>query len=137
MNITHKHTEAANFLLNHAIPSEEKIDAMSEAELTQFLADSGVDLPSLKADMATLKTKLSGKMAMAQARQARLAKTQTSAPVDVSSLTQEQIIEALTSKYGRVEDIPLAARNFKSLGRQDWESLYKDLICRCNKDRPC
>jgi hypothetical protein len=133
MNPTHKHTEAANFLLNHAIPSEEKIDAMSEAELIQYLGDNGIDVPGLKSEIDSLKEKLSGKMLLAQARHARLSKTKDAIPVDLSLLTEKQMMEGLIKKYGRVEDIPLAARNLKSFSRQELESLYIDLIHRDDK----
>ena len=130
MNPTQKHTEAAHFLLNHAIPSEAKIDAMSEAEVTQYLSDNGIDVPGLQPEITALKKKLSGKMLLAQARQARLSKPRDVACVDVSSLTEEQMMEGLIKKYGRAEDIPLAARNLTSFSRQELESLYIDLIIR-------
>jgi hypothetical protein len=41
-------------------------------------------------------------------------------------MSQDDIVAALVKKFGRVEDIPLAARNFKAMNREDWESLYRD-----------
>jgi hypothetical protein len=133
MNPTHKHTEAATFLLNHAVPSEEKIDAMSDAEVAQYLSDNGINVPVLKDEIASLQKKLSGKALLAQARQARLSRTKDTARPDVSLLSEEQMMNSLIEKYGRVEDIPLAARNLTSFKRQELESLYTDLILRSGK----
>jgi len=135
MNPNYKHTEAAKFLINHALPSEAQIDAMSAIELAKFLSDNGVDVPKLNSEIPKIQTQLAGKLSFAHARKARLSKVQTTHAVDVSALTQEQIIEALKQKFGRLEDIPLAARNFKSLKKEDWESLYKDLIGHGNRGR--
>lgn len=137
MNHHYKHTEAANFLINHALPSEAQIDAMSAIELAKFLSDNGVDVPKLNSEIPKIQAQLAGKLSFANARKARLSKMQSTDVVDVSALTQEQIIEALKQKFGRLEDIPLAARNFKSLKKEDWESLYKDLIGRGNRGRTC
>ena len=130
MNSTHKHTEAAHFLLNHTIPSEAKIDAMSEAEVTQYLSGNGIDVLGLQPEITALKKKLSGKMLLAQARQTRLSKPRDAACVDVTALTEKQMMEGLIKKYGRAENIPLAARNLTSFSRQELESLYIDLIIR-------
>ena len=129
----YKHTEAASFLLKHAIPSEEQIDTMTEAELDQFLGSNGIDVPKLNSDVDALKKRLSGKILLAQARSARLAKSKHVSFAEVSVLSQEEIIAALTEKYGNIEAMPIAARNFKSFGKEDWVSLYIDLIVKEGK----
>ncbi|MFA5263918.1 MAG: hypothetical protein WC378_08815 [Opitutaceae bacterium] len=132
MNSQHRHTEAANFLVNHALPSEAEIDAMSAAELAKFLSENGIDVPKLNSEIPKIQAQLTGKLTLANARQARLTKSDSTPEIDISHLSQDQIIEALKRKYGCLEEIPLAARNFKSFKKEDWESLYKDLIGRGN-----
>jgi hypothetical protein len=76
-----------------------------------------------------MKTRLSGQAALADARRKRLAQA-AQGPTDLSSLSQEEILASLVKKFGRIEDIPLAARNFQQMQRTDWESLYIDYILR-------
>lgn len=133
MKSHYKHTEAASFLSNHALPSEAEIDAMSPADLAKFLADNGVDVPKLNAEIPKLQAQLTGKMSLARARQARLSKAELAVPVDLSVFTEKQMMDGLIAKYGRVEDIPLAARNLKSFDREELESLYTDLVIRASK----
>jgi hypothetical protein len=137
MNPHYKHTEAANFLIDHSLPSEAQIDAMSASDLAKFLSDNGIDVPKLNSEIPKIQAHLAGKLSFAHARKARLSKVQPADVVDASALTQEQIIEALKQKFGRLEDIPLAARNFKSLKKEEWESLYKDLIGHGNRGQTC
>ena len=129
MKPTHKHTKAANFLASHALPTEAEIDAMGPGELSKFLSDHGIDVAKLNADIPKMESQLKAKLALSQARQARLATTGARAP-EVLDLTKDEIITALVAKYGRIEDIPLAARNFESMKEEDWKSLYLDLIAR-------
>ena len=63
---------------------------------------------------------------LAQARQLRLAEEATSCEVDLSHMREEEFKAALLAKFGRYEEMPLAARNHKSMNREDWESLYRD-----------
>jgi len=129
MNQPRSNTEAARFLVDHASLPEAQIDAMSESEMAAYLSERGIDVPSLKADIRAMKTRLSGQAALAEARRKRLAQA-AQAPADLSSVSQEEIIAALVKKFGRIEDIPLAARNFQQMQRTDWESLYIDYILR-------
>jgi hypothetical protein len=125
MKKQYPHTEAANFLTSHALPSEAELDAMNPAELASFLSSQGVNVVKLQGEIGQLQKQLSGRLALASARKQRLAKAST-VEADLSAMSQDDIVAALVKKFGRVEDIPLAARNFKAMNREDWESLYRD-----------
>jgi hypothetical protein len=129
MKPQHKHTTAARFLGEHALPSEDEIDAMSPTELAKFLADNGVDVAKLNAENPKLESQLKGKMTLAWAKQARRKKAETPPP-SAPPPSQDEMIAALVAKYGRIENIPLAARNFAKMTKDDWASLYADLILR-------
>lgn len=129
MKPQHKHTAAARFLSSNALPSEDEIDAMKPAELAKFLGDHGVDVARLNAEIPKLESQIKGKMTLAWAKQARRKKAETSLP-PAPTLSQDEMIAALVAKYGRIEDIPLAARNFAKMTKDDWASLYADLILR-------
>jgi hypothetical protein len=129
MSQPRSNTEAARFLVDQASLPEAQIDAMSEPEMAAYLSERGIDVPSLKADIRAMKTRLSGQAALAEARRKRLAQAAQD-PTDLSSVSQDEIIASLVKKFGRIEDIPLAARNFQQMQRTDWESLYIDYILR-------
>lgn len=73
-------------------------------------------------------------MTLAWAKRARRKKAETPLP-PAPTLSQDEMIAALVAKYGRIEDIPLAARNFAKMTKDDWASLYADLILRRNLPR--
>ena len=125
----HKHTAAARFLSSNALPSEDEIEAMSPAEIAKFLGDHGLDVARLNAEIPKLESQLKGKMTLAWAKQARRKKAEKPVP-PAPTLSQDEMIAALVEKYGRIEDIPLAARNFAKMTKDDWASLYADLILR-------
>lgn len=50
--------------------------------------------------------------------------------VDLSGISDDEIKAALLKRYKRLEEIPLAARGFKELGRTELESMYRDLILK-------
>jgi len=129
MKSNHQYSKAGNFFIDHSQPTEDEIDAMTPAELANFLSSNGVNLAELNAETAQIQEHLASQILFSQAGKARLEKAQSNV-VDLSEFSQEQLIEELSNKYGRIEDIPLAARNFKSLSREEWESLYTDLILR-------
>lgn len=122
-------TDTARFLVDQSSLTEAQIDTMSESETTAYLSERGIDVPSLKAYIRALKARLTGQAALAEARRKRLSRA-AQASIDLSSVSQDEIIAALVKKFGRIEDIPLAARNFRQMRRTDWESLYIDYILR-------
>ena len=130
MKTDRKHTAAARYLTSHALPSEDEIDAMSPGDLAKFLADNGVDPAKLNAEISKIEAQLKGKMTLAWAKQARRGKEAAHLPSATVSISQEEMIAALVKKYGCIEDIPLAARNFEKMTKDDWASLYADLILR-------
>ncbi|MBC2601162.1 hypothetical protein [Puniceicoccus vermicola] len=129
MKSNHKHMKAGHFLIDHAQPTEDEIDAMNPAELADFLSENGVDLAKMDSEIPQIQQDLTSQIIFSQADHVLRNKTQSTI-VDLSEFSEEQIIAELTQKYGGTENIPLAARNFKSLSREEWESLYKDLILR-------
>lgn len=129
MKSNYKYSKAGNFFIDHAQPTEDEIDAMAPAELANFLTQNGVNLAKLNAEIPQIQEHLTSQILFSQAGKARRDKDQNY-EVDLSEFSLEQLISELTNKYGSTEDIPLAARNFKSLSREEWESLYKDLIVK-------
>lgn len=129
MKHSHPHTDAMRFLTEAASLSEAQIDAMTPAEAEAYLSENGIDVPKLKGELNGLKAQLSGQAALAEARRRRLAKK--AAPVtDLSQFSQEYFMTALRDKFGSIEAMPIAARNFKAMQRSDWEALYIDHILR-------
>lgn len=128
MTKKYKHTEAAGILIDNALPTEAEIDAMDAPALAAFLSSQGVDVGKLNSEIDLLKKQLTGKMALANARKQRFARANTATQDDLSSMSQDEFMAALIAKFGRLEEIPLAARNFKTMNREDWESLYRDHI---------
>ena len=124
-----KHKDALSFLLGHALPSDDEIDRMSSTELDEFLNVSGVDVKKLNQTVSDLAGKFPGKLALAKARHARLANTAPRQEFLVPG-TKDEIVAALVRKFGRLEDIPLAARGAKELSDEEWTSLYVDLMKR-------
>jgi hypothetical protein len=130
MKSTYKHTDAMNRLVEGSFPTEADIDAMDPRELAEFLAENGVDLYSMESEVSSIKSKFEGKLNLARARKKRLGSTTVEKNVDLSSMSKDQLIEDLVSKYGSIENIPLAARNFRDFSRMELESLYQDLYLK-------
>lgn len=133
MKSTYKYTNAMNQIAEGAFPAEADIDAMNPGELAKFLSENGVDLPSLQSEIPSIKAKFEGKLNLARARKKRLGSKESEKVVDLSSLPQDQLVADLVALYGSIEEIPLAARNFRDLSRKEWESLYRDLILKKSK----
>jgi hypothetical protein len=129
MNQPHLNTDAARLLVDHASLSDAQIDAMTEADMATYLKEHGIDMSRFAAEIQGLKARLSGQVLLAEARRKRLAQA-AQPPIDLSAMSRDDMIGALVRKFGRIEDIPLAARNFRSMQRADWESLYIDYIFR-------
>lgn len=122
------HTEAAHLLVKHSLPTEEEIDAMDPTQLAAFLSSQGVDVGKFQGEISELQSQLTGKLTFAHAKKQRLAKSNSLAEADLSHMTQRDFESALLSNFGSFEAMPLAARNHKTMNREDWESLYRDLI---------
>lgn len=63
-----KYKRAFDFIFEQAIPDEEAIDRMSQDEVEEYLADSGVDLEELKKHRAEEKRYFAGKFAFLSAK---------------------------------------------------------------------
>jgi hypothetical protein len=120
------HTEAVDRLVKHSLPTEAELDAMDASQVAAFLSSQGVDVAKFRAEMKDLKKQVGGKLALAQARNLRLAEEAASCEVDLSHMNEEEFKSALLRKFGSYQAMPLAARNHKSMNREDWESLYRD-----------
>jgi len=130
MKSIYKYTNAMSFLVEGAFPAEADIDAMDPRELAQSLSDNGVDLSTLETEISSVKAKFEGKLNFARAREKRLESIKSEEVVDLSSVPKEQILEDLVGIYGSIENIPLAARNFRDFSRSELESLYRDLVLK-------
>lgn len=119
-----------NRLVEGAFPTEADIDAMDPRELAEFLSENGVDLRCFESEVSSIKSKFEGKLNFERAREKRLRSTKGERVVDLSSMSKEQILEDLVGIYGCIENIPLAARNFRDFNRSELESLYRDLVLK-------
>jgi len=130
MNDTTKQRKALDFLLGNDLSPEEKIDGMSPAEVREYLADNGINVPQLEEKARALKAKLEGKFALAKARAARLEREAGCAcnPAIRIPATIEEIRASLTQVFGSFEAIPLAARGFKGMDYEEYKSLYLDIM---------
>jgi len=122
-------TQAVERLVKHSLPSDADLDAMDANQVAAFLSAQGVDLAKFRAEMKDVKKQVVGKLALAHARTLRLAEDAVACEVDLSHMREDEFKSALLRKFGSYEAIPLAARNHKSMHREDWESLYRD---HCN-----
>lgn len=122
----YQHTEAVNRLVKDSLPTEAELDAMDATQVAAFLSSQGVDVGKFRAEMQDLKKQITGKLTLAQARQLRLAEEAASYEVDLSHMKEDEFKAALLGKFGGFEAMPLAARNHRSMNREDWESLYRD-----------
>lgn len=125
MNQDENH-EAFKFLHGASVPSDEQIDAMSDAELDESLTDLGVDIGKLKNTIAQRKIEFAGRFALKAARKRRLARPAHVEPDLPIPSTKEKIIEALQSRHG--EDLPLAARNCSGMEYDELCHLFRDLM---------
>ncbi len=122
----YKHTEAVDRLVAHSLPTEAELDAMDANQVAAFLSSQGVDVVKFRAEMKDVKKQVAGKLTMAHARNQRLAAEAAACEVDLSHMKEDDFKAALLKKFGSYEAMPLAARNHKSMNREDWESLYRD-----------
>ncbi|MDI1343888.1 MAG: hypothetical protein PSV22_07305 [Pseudolabrys sp.] len=120
------HTAAVDRLVTHALPTDAELDAMDATQVAAFLSSQGVDVGKFRAEMKDLKKQIAGKLNLAQARQLRLAEEAAAYECDLSHMHEEQFKSELLAIFGSYEAMPLAARNHKSMNREDWESLYRD-----------
>lgn len=122
----YQHTEAVERLVKDALPTDAELDAMDATQVAAFLSSQGVDVGKFRAEMSHFKKQITGKLTLAQARQQRLAEEAAAYEVDLSQMREDEFRSALLEKFGSFEAMPLAARNQKSMNREDWEGLYRD-----------
>ena len=122
----YKHTEAVDRLVAQSLPTEAELDAMDATQVAAFLSSQGVDVLKFRAEMKDAKKQFSGKLTMALAHNQRLAEEAAVSELDLSHMKEDEFKSALLKKFGGYEAMPLAARNHKSMNREDWESLYRD-----------
>ena len=118
--------EAFKYLHSASVPDEATLDAMSRAEVEQFLADAGCDMKTLRARIADRKRKFAGRYALMLARQRRLAGKPDGGPEPSVPDTKEGISAYFEQHFGA--NLPLAARNFKSADYSELRRLYLDLV---------
>lgn len=129
MKNTSKHKRALDFFTVDGLPSAEQIESMDVAELAKHLSEHGENIASVSAFVSDLKKEAQGRLNLASARAARLSSKRDDKPVNLIEFTIERMKSELAKKYNGIENLPIAARNFKKEPtREEWESLYRDLI---------
>jgi hypothetical protein len=126
MKKLYRHTEAVDRLVKHSLPTEAELDAMDANQVAAFLSSQGVDVGKFRGEMKDVKKHVAGKLTLSQARNLRLAEEATTCEADLSHMSEDEFKSALLAKFGSYQAMPLAARNHKSMNREDWESLYRD-----------
>ena len=124
-NTTEK-MEAFKYLHSVSVPDEKTLDVMSNEEVVEFLTNTGCDMKMLRERMADRKKRFSGRYALMLARQQRLAVKKENGPEPSVPETREGIIAFFDQHFG--ENLPLAARNFKSADYNELRRLYLDLM---------
>jgi hypothetical protein len=131
MNNADKHVEALKYLLSHVQPSAGDIDAMTPAQLDDFLSDYHVDVKHLESLIPEWQKMASGRLALERARQERLAqKKQESADLGVIPRLRDELLAGLIAHFGAIENIPMAARNLESIDDAELRQLYIDAVLR-------
>jgi hypothetical protein len=115
-------------LHDHALFSREEIKAMPVEQLKALLAGDGMDIAKLTEKMKRQKELWLGAKQYQQACEESSAEVKSCAEEDLSSLTDEFIRASLQKYYPKLEELQMAARGFKGLGRAELESMYRDLI---------
>ncbi len=133
MKNTPQHSKAITSLYSHSRFSPEDLRAMPVETLKQILAADGVDIGKAELKLSAIKETISNANLFNEACKNTLSQGDTESAIDLSNLTSDEIKSKLLEKYKRLEDIPLAARGFKELGRVELESLYRDLILKGKK----
>lgn len=107
--------------------SVDEIDSMDVGELAGYLSSKGVNVALMNAGIPSLKEKFENYLRFHRAKSTPF--TPGDAPlVDIDTFSKEQIVNALVERYGTLENVPLAARNFKEFSINEWRSLYRDLL---------
>jgi hypothetical protein len=123
------HLEAFKFLHSVSVPDENKIDAMSARELSEYLTEQGVDLAKLNRTIEERKLELAGRFALAAARKKRLAELQRPKPDVPLPATLEEMMDALKMQFGT--NLPLAAQKAKaSMSPEELGQLYCDIMAK-------
>jgi hypothetical protein len=126
MNTNRKHTHAFRYLTD-AISSPENFSAATPDIVDHYLESKGVKLGELDIRMNRFLTALGGKIALTRAaRERRAVSTADGRRQELSKLSDSDILAKLVAIYGSQDEIPLAARTKRALGRKELESLYLD-----------
>jgi hypothetical protein len=118
--------EAFKYLHSASVPDEAAIDAMSEEQVDQFLADTGCDLNKLRERLAERKKRFSGRYALMLARRERLTRKEREGFEPIVPDTKEGIITAFEHCFG--DAMPIAARGYKTADYEELRRLYLDLF---------
>ena len=121
-----KEIEAFRFLQATSYPSDGVIEGMSETEVDDYLREDGKDIEELNNKIDELKNHYSGRYALIVARNERIKEESSDRFIGVIPTTKEEIIQQLAERFG--DNIPLAARNFKSANYDDLRQLFIDLL---------
>ncbi len=105
----------------------EEIDSMEVGELAHFLSSNGIDVAKLNERIPSLKEKFENQLRFHRAKCAPTSPDDETI-IDIETFSEEQIVTALVELYGSLDNVPLAARNFKEFSIHEWRSLYRDLI---------
>lgn len=128
-----QYNKAIESLYDQTLFTDEVIKKMPIDQLKYFLEQDGLDIQKLTAKMEKQKAQWVGSKSYKEACAQGQSKTSEHSDVDLSSLSDDEIKAHLLDKYKRLEEMPLAARGFKGLGRIELESMYRDLILRGKK----
>lgn len=126
MKTNRKNTHAIKYLMDEVTSPEDFMTATPE-KVDGYLTSKGFKLGEVDGRMQQFLGRLGGKIAYARAAQEpRTAADLEKRRAQLSKLTDAEILDRLIAKYGRQEDIPLAARTKGAFGRKELESLYLD-----------
>lgn len=123
-----EHFEAFKYLHAAAVPDDKKIDAMSEAELDEYLAGHGTNVTELNQKIAARKEQFAGRLALLAARKRRLAEARAPQEDLPIPATKDELIQALKARFG--EELPMAAQKFRGMDYDELGQLYRDMMSK-------
>ena len=120
-------------LHDNSLFSPEEIKAMPVEQLKALLASDGMDIGKLTEKMKRQKELWLGAKQYQNACSEACVQEPARVESDLSALSDDSIRAALHKSYPKLEELRMAARGFKALGRAELESMYRDLL-RNRKD---
>ena len=133
MKIPPQHSKAISSLYSQTRFTPEELRKMPIDMLKQLLAAEGEDVKKVESNFQKIKEKAANTKLYSEACKITTNSQDNSTASDLSHLTSEEIQIKLKQHFKNLEDIPLAARGFKGLGRVELESMYRDLILKGKK----